>query len=333
MERKYILGVDGGGTKTDYLIVTTEGDWVDNIRVGSRSHEVLEGGFAQVEKEILSDIEGLLRKNSILRSQVAAAAFGMAGIDTPAQLARIKTILNKTGLEKYVVSNDSILGIKAGCPSGVGICSINGTGTVASGINEKGEILQVGGIGMATGDSAGGHYIAALTVRAVYDSFYRCGPETVLAGRIMDFFEIQDPIELLNVISDKFYDSRELDKQLVTYLFDAANEKDGAAVSIVKEVARELAKSVSGCMTTLKFDGIPEVVLAGSVWTKADCPLLLTHFKKCVFQYTGKNIDPFPLQVIPAAGAILWALELEQNHPAAIEQRNKIISNEVLKNM
>ncbi len=332
METKYILGVDGGGTKTDYLIFTTEGQWVDNIRVGSRSHEILEGGFKEVEEKILADIEALLNKNSIKKSQIAAAAFGMAGIDTPAQLAKIKEILNKTGLN-YMVSNDSILGIKAGCPSGIGICSINGTGTVASGINEKGEILQVGGIGMATGDSAGGHYIAALTVRAVYDSYYRCGPGTVLADKIMGFFEIHDPIELLNVISEKFYGNRGLDKEIVTYLFEAANDKDEVAVNIVKDVADQLAKSVSGCMLGLKFVLIPEIVLAGSVWTKSDCPLLLSHFKERVHQYTGKSPNPFPLQVIPAAGAVLWALELAQNHPATGRQRELIINNEVLKNM
>ncbi len=333
MEMKYILGADGGGTKTDYLIFTTAGEWVDTLRVGSRSHEILEGGFAEVEEKIIEDINRLLEKNSILKSQVAAAAFGMAGIDTPDQLARIKDVLNKTGLNKYAVSNDSILGIKAGCPSGVGICSINGTGTVATGINEKGEILQVGGIGMATGDSAGGHYIAALAVRAVYDYYYRCGEGTVLTEKIMQFFQIKNPIELLNVISDKFYKARDMDKQIVTYLFEAANDKDEVAVSIVKDVANQLAKSVSGCMLRLNFNDLPELVLAGSVWIKSDCPLLLSYFKERIYHYTGKTLNPIPLKVIPAAGAILWALELAQNHPVAMEQRNKIINNGILKNM
>ncbi|QHQ59743.1 N-acetylglucosamine kinase [Anaerocolumna sedimenticola] len=332
MEKKYIIGVDGGGTKTDYLIFTTAGECVDNLRVGSRSHEVLEGGFTEVEEKILEDIKYLLTKNSINISEVSAAAFGLAGIDTPAQLSKIKGILNKTGLN-YVVSNDSLLGIKAGCPSGVGICSINGTGTVAAGINESGDILQVGGIGMATGDSAGGHYIASLAVRAVYDYYFRCGSRTILTEKIMKFFEIQDPIELLNAISDKFYSNREMDKTIVTYLFDAANESDAVAVDIVKELANQLAKSVSGCILGLDFKGSPEIVLAGSVWTKSKCPLLLSHFKECIYYYTGKKLEPFPLKVIPAAGAVLWALELAQTHPATKEQRTLIINNKVLKNL
>ncbi len=333
METKYIIGADGGGTKTDYLIFTAKGEWVDSIRVGSRSHEVLKGGFAEVEEKVIADLENLLKKHSISKSQVLAAAFGMSGIDTPAQLDEMKTILNKTCLNKYAVANDSILGIKAGCPSGIGICSINGTGTVASGINENGEILQIGGLGMATGDSAGGHYIAALTVRAVYDYFYRYGAKTALTDKIMDYFGIQGPGELLNVISERFYAHGELDKTIANCLFEAANAKDDVAVGIVREVADQLAKSVSGCMQNLYFKDTPEIVLAGSVWIKSECPLLLSHFKACIYQYTGKNLSPFPLKVIPAAGAILWALELAQNHPATPEQRTLIINNEMLKNL
>lgn len=190
MDTEYIIGVDGGGTKTDYLVFTTEGELIDSLHVGSRSHEVLSGGFAEVEEKVLSDIEYLLKKNNIPRTSIAAAAFGMAGIDTPAQLTTMKEILRKASFKKIVVANDSILGIKAGCPSGVGICSINGTGTVASGIDEKGDILQVGGIGVASGDYAGGFLIAALAVNAVYDYYFRCGANTILTEKLMNLFEL-----------------------------------------------------------------------------------------------------------------------------------------------
>lgn len=333
MEKKYIIGVDGGGTKTDYLLFTTDGEWVDSLRVGSRSHEALAGGFAEAEELILSDLENIYKKNSITKDLIAGAAFGMAGIDTPKQLASIKDILNKTGLKQYVVSNDSILGIKAGCPSGIGICSINGTGTVASGINEKGDILQVGGIGLATGDSGGGHYLASLTIRAVYDYYFRCGSKTVLTEQIMEYFQIEDPMELPNVISDVFYVDRSTDKAIVTFLFQAAGEEDEVAMDLVKEVADQLAKSVSGCIKGLDFNGVPEVILAGSVWTKTDCPLLVNHFRKQVNQYTGKNISPLLLGVIPAAGAILWAMELVQKHPATLEQRQHISNHKALQNL
>ena len=42
---KYILGVDGGNTKTDYLLYDVEGNFVDGLRSGTCSHEGLKDGF------------------------------------------------------------------------------------------------------------------------------------------------------------------------------------------------------------------------------------------------------------------------------------------------
>ncbi len=333
MNKEYIIGVDGGGTKTDYLLFTTKGEWVDSYRVGSRSHEVVQGGFAKVEKLILSDIEYLLSKNNIDKTSVVAAAFGMAGIDTLSQLETMNKIILKAELQKFVVANDSILGIKAGCPSGVGICSINGTGTVALGINSKGEMLQVGGIGLATGDHAGGFIISSLVIRSVYDYYFRCGAKTILSERIMDLFGIENPKYLFDAISNQFYTNRDKDKEVVTILFNAVLEEDEVAKDIVREVANELAKSVAGCMKQLHFEETPEVVLAGSIWTKANCPLLLQEFKEVVKKLANVSIDPIPLKVIPAAGAIIWALELAFEKPITLQQREKILNNEAIQNL
>ena len=44
--KKFIIGVDGGNTKTDYLLYDTEGNFIDGVRSGTCSHEVPSvGGF------------------------------------------------------------------------------------------------------------------------------------------------------------------------------------------------------------------------------------------------------------------------------------------------
>lgn len=327
METRYIIGVDGGGTKTDYLLFTTDGEFVDSHHVGSRSHEILSGGFAEVEETVLADLVYLLEKNNISTANIAAAAFGMAGIDTPVQLEQMNQILVKSSLKNFVVANDSVLGIKAGCPSGVGICSINGTGSVTTGIDENGTILQVGGIGLATGDHAGGFIIAALAVGAVYNYYYRCGESTILTQKLMDIFGLTSHEELYNFISERFYTDRSLYKEIITILFDAANSGDAISEEIVREIAREQAKSVAGCIRNLKFSNTPEIVLAGSIWTKTNCPILLNYFKECINGYTGFQVEPFPLQVIPAVGAIIWAMELALKHSVTPVQRENIIKH------
>jgi N-acetylglucosamine kinase-like BadF-type ATPase len=204
---------------------------------------------------------------------------------------------------------------------------VNGTGSVTTGIDENGKILQVGGIGPATGDHAGGSLIASLAVGALYDYYYRCGADTVLVEKLMNLFQLSGPEKLYNFISERFYAERSLDKEIITVLYNSANKGDEVSMEIVRGIAREQAKSVSGCIRNLSFSEAPEIVLAGSVWTKTYCPPLLSYFKECITHYTGWQVEPFPLQVIPAAGAILWALELALKHPATLEQREAVLQN------
>ena len=330
MNVNYLLGVDGGGTKTDYILCTKEGRFIDHLRVGSRSHEFLPGGFLEVEDKLLNDLRCLLKSHNIQPIEVSAA-FGLAGIDIPCQLEKINSILGKMGFGKYIVNNDSLLGIKAGCPSGTGICSINGTGTVASGINQKGDFLQVGGIGSITGDEAGGIFLASRAIRVVYDYYFRLGSNTKLVNRVMKIMEFTQPTDLLSIISQRFNNNRESDKALVSALFEVAAEQDEVALNIIKNSANELAKSVAGCIRNLKFINIPEVVLAGSIWTKADNGLLLKHFQEYLMKFIDEWIEPYKLDVVPAVGAVLWALEIANGERATLEQREQIIKNITMK--
>ncbi len=326
MSREYVIGADGGGTKTDYLIYTVEGEFIDSLHTGSRSHEILAGGFCEAEEKLLADLGYLLEKNNIPSANVASAVFGMAGVDTATQQAALYKSIEKAGFRKILVVNDSLLGIKAGCPSGTGICSVIGTGTVVTGIDDVGEILQVGGIGIATGDYAGGFIIASLTVRAAYDYYYRCGSQTALTDRVMELFGLKEPKELYPIISNVFYTNRDLDKELITILFDTVNAGDEAAIEIVQEIARQQAKSVAGCISNLSFRSVPEVVLTGSVWTKSNCPLLLSYFTDCICSYTGIRLNPVLLGSKPVTGAVLWALELVSDQPVSKTKREAILN-------
>lgn len=324
MALKYLLGVDGGGTKTDYLLCQSNGQLIDSLRVGSRSHEVLEGGFPSVEQLISKDIRDFLAKHQIAIEEVVAV-FGLAGIDIPPQLHSIRTILDKMGFGRYEVGNDSLLGIKAGCPSGVGICNINGTGSVTSGIDKNGHMFQIGGVGEVTGDESGGIVLATKTVKAVYDHFFRFGPSTSLCNSVLKILEVADPSDLLAAIAIKFLEDRELDTFILRALFEEASQGDEVAKNIIKYAATEIAKSVAGCIKHMGFSEVPEIVLAGSIWVKADQGLMVNWFVEGLLSYTGVKVAPYKLQVKPAIGAVIWAKELMEGHVTISEASRQFI--------
>lgn len=234
MSVKYVIGVDGGNTKTDYLLFSTSGSLIDYVRSGTCSHEELPGSYKDSYKEMNDKICSLLKKNKLTMGDISAGAFGLAGVDTPEQQRRLTEVVKKIRLSNFVVSNDSFLGVKADTSHGYGVCSVNGTGTVAGGIDKYGNHLQVGGIGEVLGDA------------------------------VMNLLGIDDKYCFAQAVSEKYY-ARQLSlTDLTKAVFSAANENDKAAIEILRDVALQLAKSTAGCINNLEFDNEVEVVLAGS---------------------------------------------------------------------
>ena len=320
---KYVIGVDGGNTKTDYFLFGTDGEYVDGLRDGTCSHEVV--GFEFAEAMLNEKIGILLERNNLAVSDLAAGAFGLAGVDNWKQKKRFEEIIGRMGLPAFEVDNDSFLGIMAGTTNGVGLSSINGTGTAAGGIDRNGKRLQVGGIGDLVGDAGGGVYIAECGVKMVYDSYFRCGKKTVMSEQIFKILGITDPGDLLCAIAEKEHLLGSTD--VTRIVFNSAKAGDSAALEILSTCAFELAKSCAGCARNLDFEREIEVVLIGTVWRKAECPAMLEHFKVYMEKFLPKHKLIFHvLGAPPVTGAVLWALMISGCDPFGNRLREKVVS-------
>lgn len=328
MENRYIIGVDGGNTKTDYFLFDTKGNFISYLRAGTCSHERMPDSYEGAYRAMKEGIEQLLEKQGITISQIEAGVFGLAGLDVPIQKEEIAKVVKRIGLKKFVVDNDGYLGLKAGSTSGDGICSINGTGTVTTGIDKSGNRLQVGGVGYVSGDDAGGAFIARELFREIHDTLYRCGEETTLEAPVLKLLEITDKRYYIEAIS-KLYAAGFSHTPFIKLVFDHAVKEDKVACKILDKVAKELAKSTAGCINNLNFekDKVVQVILAGSVWVKPQTTLLIDRYKDYVAQLIPCKCDYFVLQVPPAIGAVLWALEVANGHQVDIGLREQIIES------
>lgn len=323
----YILGVDGGNTKTDYFLFDTTGNFIDFYRGGTCSHEGLRDSFEGSFRVMKDVFDSFLGKHQITPNDISAAVFGLAGVDVPFQKKKLEEVVERLGFKTYAVVNDSFLGIKAGTTHGYGVCSINGTGTSSGGIDSLQNYLQVGGIGQICGDEAGGYHISRRVVRAAYDTAYRFGKPTSLYKIVLDFLNVSDKYYLMEAISN-YYLTRKVDYTTLTIAcFEEASKGDEVAITILKETAEQLARSAGGVAANLEFTDEVEIVLAGSVWVKAGCKVMQETFEELIQTYTNKKCIVKVLQVPPATGAVIWAQELHQGAFPSEELRNKIIQN------
>ena len=323
---RYLLGVDGGNTKTDYLLFTETGEYVDWLRAGTCSHENMDDSYEGAYREMKKQITKLLKRNNLTVSDVAAGGFGLAGDDVPEQQIELDKVVEKLGFTKFVVVNDSMIGIKAGTSRGFGLSCVNGTGTANGAIDQTGRLLQVGGIGELTSDNAGGSFLAREVVKAVYNEAFRCGKKTALTKVVFDAFGITDKYDLMQAITSKFKRSRFDYTRFTIALFEEAKKGDEVSRDILIEMGDTLARSSAGLIKELTFDDDPEVALIGSVWVKAACDVHITAYQKSVNKYSGRNVKINLVTVPPATGAIIWALELVEGHFPSASEREKIIN-------
>ena len=266
-------------------------------------------------------VSRLLDRRALKPEDIAAAVFGLAGVDTPNQKENIEKIVAEMGFSRFKVVNDSFLGIKANTEKGYGVCSINGTGTSCGAIDKRGN-LQVGGIGWIVGDDAGGGYIARLAVRSVYLAAYRMGKATSLTDIVMGKLGVSDKYYLMEAISEAVT-KRKMDyTDLTLAVFTEAEKGDAVAQEILRSVGVSCAQAVSGAILNMDFDPPVEVVLAGSVWVKGASPIMIKAFEDEIAKNVQKEFRVLFLEVPPATGAVIWAWNLHGAFPD-FENANK----------
>ena len=308
---QYVLGVDGGGTKTHCAVFDLQGRKKGLLQWGPTNHESLSGGFDELRTELEKMLGVLLKECGLHLGDIAFGALGMAGVDTRRQHAVISGILREIGLKDFILCNDAFLGVKAGCPGGSGICAINGTGFSVAGIDPAGGMLQIGGIGQLSGDIGGGGHIAGAMVGRVYNSLFKGAAETLMTKLLFQVLGITSKYDFMDAVNEKVVGGEVSRQQLCKLVFEAANREDAAAWELLDAVGNEYANAVNGMLRELDFSKAPtvEIVLAGSVFVKGENSRAVdTMVGKIRTAWPEKSISFHRLMQPPVAGAVVWAL-------------------------
>lgn len=324
--KKYLLGLDGGGTKTDMFIFTADGELVSHARGGATNHEAYEGGFDEMIPVFDALLDDALGKAGLSVGDISASAFGMAGIDVPSQKTRMDKYLESKGFSNFRVANDSFLGVKAACRNGVGVSFVNGTGNSVGGIDRHGNWLQVGGTGENFGDVGGAGGMTGRIIFAVYSMYYRCGKKTSMADKFFRLLGIDSPERFTEAIYDKLYTNVITNKDVHNEVFyPAVAENDEVALDVLRGISCQFGESLAGCINNLDFEDTVDIVCVGSATVYARSPLLLEYCRERTEALCGKKVNLFPLDVPPAAGAILWAVEIADGIEKANLVRDKVL--------
>ena len=294
---EYYLGFDGGGTKTDCVLLNSAGQVLAEESAGPSNP--LRAGFERAQTSLRTAAEKTLSSKQVGASSVAAVCARIAGAGQPRVLKRVLGFLVETFPRAHVqVCTDLDIALEAGLGEGSGIVIVAGTGSAALGRGADGRLVRAGGDGPWVGDEGSAFDIGRRGVTAVARARDGLAPVTVLADAIPTALACADWSALLERISSG---PDEVFPRIFPLVAEAAEGGDTPAREILFGAALSLSHLVLSVARRLEIAQQDFVVAeAGGVFGVS--PLLDQAFEALVHS-AARGARIRPVEVSPARAA------------------------------
>ena len=232
----FVLGVDGGNSKTVALVSNLEGCLLGAGRSGPSDIYAgdPEDSFAEVECAIAEAMD----EAGIERGQLLHGAFAMAGADWPEDFQLLDRTFRERGYGRDVtVVNDAMGALRAGSPSGVGVVLAAGTGMAIGAKAPSGRFWHSSNWPTA----GGGAGLGQAALDAVFRAELGVGPATSLTALVVQAFGVGTVEQVLYRLTARGIQRRPMEQSLLAPLvLDEADAGDPVARSIVAGFGNDL---------------------------------------------------------------------------------------------
>ena len=259
----YIIGVDGGASKTRGILFTDQGETIASI--------IDKGSNLSVDAEIAASrisniINNLCSVADIPTDYVDAIGLGLAGSSTQDGRDMVFGKLDNMKLsQRTIIMNDAEAAFILGCPGDFGILVTVGTGIICISRNSEGKSIRQAGEGHDQGDVGSGYWIGRQALLNLTLN------ETSVLGdqdleEIMSVFlkhvndeEFQVAMEKLNESDDAVFIIAGLAESIIG-LAEKGNE---VALSILQEATHAVSEYIIALTDELDYNE-NQIVLSGN---------------------------------------------------------------------
>lgn len=326
----YVIGVDGGGTKTIAALSNLEGEILKLAKTGPSNLRNV--GIKKAAENIALAIKKVLPK----RGKILATFIALAAVEEEYKSKKEKIkkeILKEEGISKIKkskieIGSDQIIAFRAGTDKKDGIVLISGTGCVAHGWRglqpTQGRELLPGGKlsrpdhppaprapkeAKASGwgwldDEGSGFWAGQKGIQAVLKDLDGRGPKTKIKKLIFKEWKLKSKEDLLKKVYSK---DPVLQTSLISRIVDEASKRrDKIAISIMREAGKELAQTAISVIKKLNFRNQKfPLVLVGKMFRSK---IVLNTVKKEIKKIAPK-VKFLKPEIEPVIGAVKLAIE------------------------
>ena len=262
-DRFYIIGVDGGASKTRGILFTQSGDTITTaFEKGSNLAIFGETAANRLHKVI----NALCNNANIPLDLVDAIGLGLAGASDKDGRDLVFKMLDGLKLsQRALIANDAEAAYEVNCPGDFGILVTMGTGVICLARNENGKTVRTAGKGHEQGDMGSGYWIGK---QALVNLSLN---ETSVIGdseleEIMEAFLVYVEEDHFQTALENVYDNTDSVSiiagfaESVILLAENGNE---VMLSVLQEAAHAVAGYITSLTEELKYNE-NHIVLAGN---------------------------------------------------------------------
>lgn len=308
MQRKkfhYVIGVDGGGTKTLAILADSKGKILAKSKGGPSNPRNV-----GIKKAVLNITEAIRPLLKYKKGKVVSTAIALPAVEEEyrskkneiLKLLRAQKEISKIFQGKVEIFSDQLAAFRAGTNEKEGMILIAGTGCVAHGWRKNKE-AKVSGWGWLA-DEGSAFWIGHKVFQAILKDLDKRGKKTLLTKLVFKKFKAKNINDFLKKIYSK--NPTEIIPQFSIICDKTSQEGDKVAKKIIAEAGRELTLAVNIVIRRLNFqkEKFP-LILVGSIFK---AKIVLDGVKKEIKKIAPK-IQFIRLGKKPVAGAVRLAIE------------------------
>jgi N-acetylglucosamine kinase-like BadF-type ATPase len=264
------LGIDGGGTKTAFVLIDGDGGLLAHHE--STTSYYVEIGFDRLRALLQDGVQATLRLAGVTAADVAHAFAGLPAHGEDSALLPAFDALLAGLLPRSTVGNDMVCSWAGSLAGADGISLVAGTGSIAYG-EWMGRGARCGGWGEVFGDEGSAHWLAR-EVLALFSRMADCRAEPgPLLGLVREHFALAHDLDLCGHINGGA--ARSELAQLARLATAAAQAGDTQARQLLVRAGDELAALAEGVARNLGLSGIQAVPVSysGGVFAAGDLVL------------------------------------------------------------
>lgn len=296
----FLIGIDGGGTKTRGVL------WNENNEI---VHEYI-GGFSNfiadpiVAKKNLEDTIDQLHKKALGKVTIVIGLSGISGIKNREKYSKE---LEKKYQAKIHIIDDALLGLEAlfkgdEIPA---VIIISGTGSNLYGVSKE-KFYTIGGFGHILGDNGSSYHLVIEAFKHVINNYEINNSLDDFSQSLFKAIKINEVSDLKKVVYQNT--KSEISKYSII-IDDLANQNNKVAISLLKNEANYLAKQFENIVNKMEVSSEEiKVGLIGSFINKSKT--VKTHFMNLMKNKNVKIVE----NLEPIYGAIYFAKKVRNNN-------------------